>query len=64
MITRGEVNTRDEGIQLGRQFIEAGVFRHGKRERERGGDLMYKNSYMSLYTIQKIESQGHTLQRK
>ena len=35
MITRGEVNTRDEGIQLGRQFVEAGVFRHGKREGER-----------------------------
>lgn len=30
LITRGEVDTREEGVDLGRQFIEAGVFRHGK----------------------------------
>ena len=34
LITRGEVSTRDEGTILGRQFLDAGVFRHG-RERER-----------------------------
>ncbi|XP_019854510.1 PREDICTED: DEP domain-containing mTOR-interacting protein-like [Amphimedon queenslandica] len=28
LITRGEVSTREEGTQLGRQFVDAGVFRH------------------------------------
>jgi hypothetical protein len=28
LITRGEANTREEGVQLGREFLEAGVFRH------------------------------------
>ena len=35
LITRGEVGTREEGTQLGRQFVDAGVFRHGKERRER-----------------------------
>lgn len=29
LITRGEANTREEAIKLGKDFLEAGVFRHG-----------------------------------
>ena len=29
LITRGEVNTRDEAVVLGTQLLDAGVFRHG-----------------------------------
>ena len=35
LITRGEVNTREEAVDVGMQLLEAGVFRHGKGERER-----------------------------
>lgn len=30
LITRGEASSRDEAIDIGRQLLEAGVFKHGK----------------------------------
>ena len=32
LITRGEANTREEATDIGRQLVDAGVFRHGERE--------------------------------
>ena len=30
LITRGECNTREEAVKLGKEFLEAAVFRHGE----------------------------------